>query len=135
MAFAHCIVAREDSLGLLIGPRWDLEQMTFRGSRKRIRKITVRDNTSRGFTFWAVAIVIAFTAALAWLMNHPTMGSIIRDWNERRVIQPRVKVIATVTVLVLVSLPLVFGSFHPALKGVSLLVGLTVIVMIYRQAG
>ena len=45
--------------------------MTFRGSRKRLRKITVRDNTSRGFTFWAVVIVIAFTVALAWLMSHP----------------------------------------------------------------
>jgi uncharacterized membrane protein YbaN (DUF454 family) len=69
----------------------------------------------------------------AWLLGHPTMGPIIRDWNERRVIQPRVKVIGAITVVLLISPALFFSSFHPALKAMSVLVGLGVIAMIYRQ--
>ena len=68
-----------------------------------------------------------------WLLGHRTMGPIIRDWNERRVIRPRVKVLAAITVVLLISPALIFGSFHPALKSVSLLVGAAVIAMIYRQ--
>jgi len=69
----------------------------------------------------------------SWLLGHRTMGPIIRDWNERRVIRPRVKALAAITVVVLISPALFFSSFHPALKAVSLVVGLGVIVMIYRQ--
>ena len=61
------------------------------------------------------------------------MGPIIRDWNERRVIQPRVKRVATLSVIVLVGGPLVFGNFHPVLQILSVLVGVIVIVMIHRQ--
>ena len=69
----------------------------------------------------------------AWLLKHPTLGTIIGDWNERRIIRPRVKVAAAVTLIVLVSPALVFGRFHPALKATSMVVGVTVIVMIWRQ--
>ena len=62
------------------------------------------------------------------------MGPIISDWNERRVIRPRVKAIAVITVVLLISPALIFGSFHPALKAMSVLVGLGVIGMIYRQS-
>ena len=61
------------------------------------------------------------------------MGPIIRDWNERRVIRPRVKRVAALTVVVLVSPAVILGGFHPALKATSVLVGLAVIAMIYRQ--
>jgi uncharacterized membrane protein YbaN (DUF454 family) len=61
------------------------------------------------------------------------MGPIIRDWNERRVIQPRVKRVATLSVIVLVGGPLVFGNFHRVLQILSVLVGVIVIVMIHRQ--
>jgi uncharacterized protein len=67
------------------------------------------------------------------LLEHPTMGPIIRDWNERRVIQPRVKRVATLSVVVLVGGPLVFGNFHGVLQILSVLVGVIVIVMIHRQ--
>lgn len=70
-----------------------------------------------------------------WLLGHPTMGPIIRDWNERRVIRPRVKVLAAITVVLLISPALFFSSFHPALKVISILIGLAVIAMIYRQRG
>jgi uncharacterized membrane protein YbaN (DUF454 family) len=69
----------------------------------------------------------------AWLLHQPTLGSIIRDWNEKRVIRPRVKAAAVVTTILILSPALIFGSFHPALKGFSIVVGLVVIVMIYRQ--
>jgi len=68
-----------------------------------------------------------------WLLEHPTMGPIIRDWNERRVIQPRVKRVATLSVIVLVGGPLVFGNFNRILQILSALVGVIVIVMIHRQ--
>lgn len=68
-----------------------------------------------------------------WLLNHRTMGPIIRDWEERRAIQPRVKVVATLSVVVLVGAPLVFGNFHPVLQTLSAVVGVIVIVMIQRQ--
>jgi uncharacterized membrane protein YbaN (DUF454 family) len=68
-----------------------------------------------------------------WLLGHPTMGPIIRDWNERRVIRPRVKAAAAITIVLLMSPAVVFGSFHPALNAISVLVGLAVIVMVLRQ--
>lgn len=69
----------------------------------------------------------------SWLMNHPTLGRIIRDWNERRVIRPRVKAVAAITMVLLLSPALIFGSFHPALKLMSVLIGVVVLVMIFRQ--
>lgn len=68
-----------------------------------------------------------------WLLDHPTMGPIIRDWNENRVIEPRVKMVATISVVVLIAAPLALGGFHPALKALSVLIGVIVIVMIHRQ--
>ena len=68
-----------------------------------------------------------------WLLGHPTMGPIIRDWNERRVIRPRVKAAAAITLILVMSPALIFGEFHPALKAISVLVGVGVIVMICRQ--
>ena len=68
-----------------------------------------------------------------WLLEQRTMGPIIRDWNERRVIQPRVKWVATLSVVLLVGGPLAFGNFHPVLQTLSVLIGVIVIVMIQRQ--
>jgi uncharacterized membrane protein YbaN (DUF454 family) len=61
------------------------------------------------------------------------MGPIIRDWNEKRVIRPRVKAVATITTILMIGLVLVFGTFNPAMKAISGMIGITVIVMIYRQ--
>jgi uncharacterized protein len=68
-----------------------------------------------------------------WLLHHPVMGPIIHDWNENRVIRPRVKAVATITTILMIGLVLVFGTFNPAMKVFSGLIGITVIVMIYRQ--
>jgi uncharacterized protein len=68
-----------------------------------------------------------------WLLEHPKMGPIIRDWNERRIIQPRVKAAAAIMIVLITTPALVFGSFHPGFKVVSGLVSLGVIVMIWRR--
>lgn len=68
-----------------------------------------------------------------WLLEHPTMGPIIKDWNENRVIRPRVKTAASIGVVLIMLPALVFGDFPPALKAISAFVGLGVIVMIHRQ--
>ena len=70
----------------------------------------------------------------AWLLGHPTMGPIIRDWNDGRVIRRRTKVQATITLPLVMSPALIFGSIPPVLKALSAAVGLLVILMIWRQA-
>jgi len=68
-----------------------------------------------------------------WLLGHRTMGPIIDDWNRNRIIRPRVKAIAVGMLVLLMAPALIFGRFHPLLKTASVLVGVTVAVMIYRQ--
>jgi uncharacterized membrane protein YbaN (DUF454 family) len=69
-----------------------------------------------------------------WLLSHHTMGPIIRDWNEHRVIRPRIKWAATATLILLLSPALVLGNFPVAIKAVSVFVGLGVTLMIWRQS-
>ena len=61
------------------------------------------------------------------------MGAIIRDWQERRIIRRRAKVAAVITLVVIMTPALIFGRFHPALKAASVFVGVTAMVMIWRQ--
>jgi uncharacterized membrane protein YbaN (DUF454 family) len=68
-----------------------------------------------------------------WLLEHRTMGPIIHNWNEKRVIPSHVKVGAAIAIPLVMSPALVFGTFHPGLKALSVLVGIGVIVMIFRQ--
>ena len=68
-----------------------------------------------------------------WLMEHRTMGPIIKDWNQNRVIRPRVKWLSAVTIVLIMSPALMFGNFSSTLKALSILVGIVVIVMIFSQ--
>ena len=68
-----------------------------------------------------------------WLIEHPTMGPMISDWNNHRVIRPRVKWTAAIMLIVIMSPPLLFGDFSSTLKIISALVGVVVIVMIFSQ--
>jgi uncharacterized membrane protein YbaN (DUF454 family) len=68
-----------------------------------------------------------------WLLSHRTFGPIIQDWNNHRVIRPRVKFAAAVSLVVLMTPALVFGTFPLVLKAISILAGLGVIAMIWRQ--
>ena len=51
-----------------------------------------------------------------WLLNHPRFGRIVRDWREHGVIRTRAKVISVILLVVSVSYPIVFRSFHWSLK-------------------
>lgn len=44
-----------------------------------------------------------------WLITHPTFGPPIVDWNERGAINPRVKRIATVSIVVVYGISLALG--------------------------
>ena len=44
---------------------------TYRGSRKRIQRIRMRDHTPRAFLLWASLIAAGFVGAIVWLMEHP----------------------------------------------------------------
>jgi uncharacterized protein len=45
-----------------------------------------------------------------WLLSNRIFGPILRDWEERRAISRRVKLLSTVLMLVLISYPLAFLS-------------------------
>lgn len=68
-----------------------------------------------------------------WLLSHPTMGPIIKDWNENRVIRPRVKIVAAITIVLILTPALVFSNIPPFFRALSAFVGLGVMVMIFRQ--
>ncbi|MEZ5714534.1 MAG: YbaN family protein [Paracoccaceae bacterium] len=44
-----------------------------------------------------------------WLITHPTFGPPIVDWNERGAINPRVKRIATLSIVVVYGISLALG--------------------------
>ena len=66
-----------------------------------------------------------------WLMEHPTWGVIIKDWNENRVIRPGVKKAATIMLVVFMAPALIFGTFPVVLKLISVGVGVVVLVMLW----
>ena len=68
-----------------------------------------------------------------WLLSHPTLGQVIKDWNENRVIRPRVKAAASITMVLFMAPALIFGNFSPLVGVISALVGVGVIVMLWRQ--
>ena len=51
-----------------------------------------------------------------WLLTHPRFGRIVSDWREHGVIRPRAKVISVILLVVSLSYPIVFRSFHWSLK-------------------
>lgn len=50
------------------------------------------------------------------LLNNRYVGQIIRDWERDGVIPMKAKVLATTMMLLMVSYPLIFKSFHYGLK-------------------
>ena len=47
--------------------------------------------------------------AHAWLVNHPTLGPMIDDWNRRGAISRKAKWAATVSILVVLSISVALG--------------------------
>lgn len=63
-----------------------------------------------------------------YLLNQRWFGHYIRDWEEHGVIPLRAKLFATSMMLVMISYPLLFLSFHPGLKA---LAGATVVFALW----
>jgi uncharacterized membrane protein YbaN (DUF454 family) len=70
-----------------------------------------------------------------WLLNHRVFGQMIRDWEEHGVIRTKIKVLATTSMLVLVSYPLVFMEFAIAIKAVVVMSILCVNIFIWTRPG
>lgn len=51
-----------------------------------------------------------------YLLNQPLFGHFIRDWEEHGVIPLKAKLFATTMMLIMISYPLLFLSFHLGLK-------------------
>nr|WP_232846382.1 YbaN family protein [Amphritea pacifica] len=54
-----------------------------------------------------------------YLLNHRWFGHYIRDWEEHGVIPLKAKLFASGMMLIMISYPLLFLSFHPGLKAVA----------------
>jgi uncharacterized membrane protein YbaN (DUF454 family) len=65
-----------------------------------------------------------------WLINHSRFGPLIRDWHEHRVIRPRAKWLASITIVVVMGVSLAFGTFPGVLKLVIAATGAGVILLI-----
>jgi uncharacterized membrane protein YbaN (DUF454 family) len=66
-----------------------------------------------------------------WLKEHRLTGPILKDWEENRVIRPRVKRTAAIMIILVMIPALLFGSFPLFLKLLSAAVGCAVIAMLY----
>jgi uncharacterized membrane protein YbaN (DUF454 family) len=53
-----------------------------------------------------------------YLLNNRLFGQIIKDWESDGVIPLKAKVLATSMMLLMVSYPLIFKSFHMGLKAI-----------------
>jgi len=63
-----------------------------------------------------------------YLLNHRWFGHYIRDWEEHGVIPMKAKLFASSMMLIMISYPLLFLSFHPGLKA---LAGATVVFALW----
>lgn len=72
------------------------------------------------FLLLAAACFARSSARLhAWLLAHRAFGPILDDWERRRAIRRRVKLVTTLLMLALLAPPLLTGDFAPALKAVA----------------
>ncbi len=68
-----------------------------------------------------------------YLLNHPWFGQLIRDWENHGVIPFKAKLLATSMMLVMVSYPLLFKSFHLGLKGLAAATVVGALVFIWSR--
>ena len=68
-----------------------------------------------------------------WLLKNPHLGPIITDWEKNGVIRRKVKVISTLTILAIISIPLFGMSFPLYLKGMVVLIIAGVLIFIWTR--
>ena len=68
-----------------------------------------------------------------WLLNQPTFGPMIHDWEQHGVIRRRTKYVSTTLMLALISYPMLFVPILPAVKLVIALTMLCVLTFIWTR--
>lgn len=69
----------------------------------------------------------------AWLLGHRHFGPVIRDWQERRAIPLRAKLLATVLMLPLFAKALFFSQWPIAVNAGLVLFGASVLLFIWTR--
>ncbi len=69
----------------------------------------------------------------SWLLNHRIFGQLIMDWEAHGVIRTKIKVIATSSMLLLVSYPLLFIPFPIWLKAIVVISIVSVLLFIWSR--
>lgn len=68
-----------------------------------------------------------------WLLQHKVFGSLIQNWERYGVIQLKAKWLATISIVVLMSYPIIFGTFPLWLKAVALSTVSLVMIFIWTR--
>ena len=69
----------------------------------------------------------------SWLLNHRIFGQLITDWEAHGVIRTKIKVIATSSMLLLASYPLLFIAFPIWLKAIVVISIVSVLLFIWSR--
>jgi len=136
-------------------PEWLLYAPFWGGTtcsvKKRIKKISRPLFLAFGFIWLFIGLVGVFVPLLPttpfillaaycfskgsrrvyyWLLGQKVFGPMIVDWQEHKVIAPRVKLVASVGITVMLSFPILYMPIPIAAKIVAGCVGLGVIIFI-----
>ncbi|WP_372767961.1 YbaN family protein [Pseudoalteromonas sp.] len=68
-----------------------------------------------------------------WLLNHKLFGDLIHDWEKYGVIRTKVKIIATASMVLLISYPLIFMPFVYWLKVIVIVCIFAVLLFIWTR--
>ncbi len=68
-----------------------------------------------------------------WLLNHRYFGRGIREWEENGVISKKAKILATLSIAILGSYPLILFPIKPALRIVAAVVMLSVLAFVWSR--
>ena len=68
-----------------------------------------------------------------WLRSHRVFGPIIRDWEEHQSISRPAKISATLAIVLLFGLSLLFGKLHLALNIMLILIACGVLIFIWTR--
>ncbi|MGH1460432.1 MAG: YbaN family protein [Neptuniibacter sp.] len=68
-----------------------------------------------------------------YLINHPVFGKLIQDWEAYGVIPYRIKLLSTTMMLLMVSYPLIFKTFHLGLKALVVITILVALAYIWTR--
>jgi uncharacterized protein len=68
-----------------------------------------------------------------WLLNLPHVGSLLRDWEQNRVIRLKAKILATILLLPTIGLALLHSKMPIWGKGALILVAVSVLIFLWSR--